>query len=98
MTWHDKTMQSLDEGWRSYVRNLHKSLSDLEKDIDEATKMSDTCTSEWCTATEHVIDELANAIYSIHEPTFMSKDDSKAIKELRRKVHDLYFKYKSIGK
>lgn len=95
MSWHDKTMQSLDEGWRTYVSGLHKSLANLEKDVTEAAVMSDACTKEWCEATEHVIDELANAIYSIHEPAFISKEDSKAIKELRRKVHDLYFKYKS---
>lgn len=98
MTWHDKTTQCLDENWRTYVKNLYKSLNDLEKDIDEAGKMADSCTKEWCEATEHVIDELANAIYSIHEPTFMRQEDSQIIKELRKKVHDLYFKYKSIGK
>ena len=98
MGWHDKTIQCLDDGWRTYVRNLHTSLSDLDQGIDEAARMADSCTKEWCEATEHVIDELTNAIYSIHEPTFIRQEDSKTIKELRKKVHDLYFKYKSIGK
>jgi hypothetical protein len=96
MTWHAKAMQSLDEGWCNYVEGLQKSLANLEKDVDEAASMSNSCTKEWCEAVEHVIDELANAIYSIHEPTFISKEQSKLLKDLRRKVHDLYYKYKVV--
>ncbi len=96
--WHEKAMDSMDRGWRSYVAGLEESLNALENDVDEAATMSNACTKEWCQAVEHVIDELANAIYSIHEPVFTTDDQSKMIKDLRRRVHDLYFKYKSTAK
>jgi len=66
----------------------------LEKDIDEAAEMTSICTDEWCEATEHVIDELANALYSMSEPRWSSEEDNKKIKQLKKRVHDLYAKYK----
>ena len=83
------------KGWRVFINNLEKSLDLLDQHIDEAAQMAETCTSEWCQATEHVIDEIANSLFSISEPHWSSEEDSKKIKELKRRVHDLYAKYKS---
>ena len=68
----------------------------MEEGINEAAEMTDTCTSEWCEATEHVIDELSNSLFSISEPHWSSAEDSKKIKKLRKRIHDLYAKYKSV--
>jgi hemerythrin-like domain-containing protein len=86
------------EGWRVFINNLEKGLDMLEEDIDEAAKMADACTLEWCQAVEHVIDELSNSLYSISEPSWSSDKDSKKIKELRKRLHDLYAKYKSTAR
>jgi hypothetical protein len=86
------------EGWRVFVNNLEKGLDILEEDIDEAAKMADECTAEWCQATEYVIDELSNSLFSISEPSWSSDEDSKKIKKLRRRLHDLYAKYKATSK
>ena len=43
-----------------------------------------------------IIDELSSALFSIHEPKFASEEDSKKLKALKKKVHDLYAKYKSV--
>ena len=82
--------------WRMFIDNLERSLDVLEKGIDEASEMSDICTSEWCEATEHVIDELSNSLFSISEPNWSSDEDSRKIKALKRKVHDIYAKYKGV--
>jgi hypothetical protein len=86
------------DAWRTYLEALEKSLAKLEKDIHEAAEMAGTCTSEWCAATEHVIDELANALFSISEPRWSKPQDSAKIKKLKRKVHDLYANYKAVYK
>jgi len=86
---------SIVEGWKVFINNMESSLDILEKGITEAAEMSEACTSEWCQATEHVIDELANSLFSISEPHWSSDEDSKKIKDLKRRVHDLYAKYKS---
>jgi hypothetical protein len=57
--------------------------------------MREICTSEWCEATEHVIDDLSNSVFSISEPRWGSEEDSKRIRALRKRLHDLYAKYKS---
>jgi hypothetical protein len=84
------------EAWGNYVEALEKSLDQLEKDIEEASSMSDTCTSEWCQATEHVIDELGNALFSISEPRWAGDEYTQRIKSLKRRLHDIYAKYKSV--
>jgi hypothetical protein len=91
----DKIEKEVVEGWRVFVNNLERSLDLLEKDIEEAAQMADRCTSEWCTATEHVIDEISNALFSISEPRWISEGDSRKLRKLKRKLHDLYAKYKS---
>ncbi len=83
------------ESWRVFINNLEKSLNMLEKDIDEAAQMQDICTLEWCEATEHVIDEIGNSLFSISEPRWASQDDSNKIKVLKKRLHDLYAKYKA---
>ena len=83
------------EGWRVFVNNLEKGLEMLEQDIEEASQMADACTAEWCQATEHVIDELSNALFSISEPRGGSEEDSRKIRALRKRLHDVYARYKS---
>ncbi len=56
--------------------------------------MQDVCTSEWCEATEHVIDDLSNSLFSISEPRWASEEEGQKLKQLKRRVHDLYAKYR----
>ena len=81
--------------WRQFIDRMKESLDILEKEIDEASEMRSICTSEWCEATEHVIDEISNSLFSISEPRWVSEDDSKKVRQLKRRLHDLYAKYKS---
>jgi len=85
------------DAWRNYLSALEKSLAQLEADVEEAAHMSDICTDEWCTATEHVLDELGNALFSISEPRWSSERDSQRIKQLKRRLHDLYARYKGVA-
>jgi hypothetical protein len=86
------------EAWQTYLDALEKSLAQLEEDIEEAASMSDTCTSEWCQATEHVIDELGNALFSISEPRWAPESSTRKLKDLKRRLHDLYAQYKAAPK
>jgi len=60
--------------------------------------LSEKCTGEWCEATEHVIDELSNSLFSISEPRWSSEEASKKLKALERRIHDLYAKHKVTAK
>ena len=83
------------EGWKSFVDNLEKSLELLEKEIEFTSKMVNACTLEWCEASERAIDDISNSLFSISEPSWLSEKDSQKLKALKRKVHDVYAKYKA---
>lgn len=92
----NEMMESFMTGHREFMKNLERSTQLLEQDIAETAEMGQICTDEWCLATEHTLDELANMIFSISEPRWADGADSEKIKSLRHKVHDLYAKYKSV--
>jgi len=82
-------------GWKGFIENLEKSLDLLEKEIDFTSKMQNACTLEWCQLTEQTFDEISNALFSISEPSWASDEDSKKLKALKRRVHDVYAQYKA---
>jgi hypothetical protein len=85
------------EGWRAFLDSIHESLDSLERGIEEADAMTDLCTPEWCLANERIIDELNNRIFSISEPSWSSDDDSRKLKALKKRLHDVYARYKSVS-
>jgi hypothetical protein len=85
------------ESWQELIRSTEESINMLEKGIDEAAEMRHVCTNEWCVATEHVLDELSNELFSISEPRWASEEDSNKLRVLKRRVHDLYAKYKAVS-
>lgn len=84
--------------YRMFIDGLEKSINLLERQIDEAAEMAEICTDEWCNATEHVIDDLHKALFSISEPHSTPKEYSKKLSQLRTRIRDLYLKYKSVKK
>lgn len=96
MKLQNEMLESFKIGHREFTKNLEYSTGLLAKDIEEVAEMGRICTDEWCLATEHTLDDLANMIFSISEPRWATKEDSANIKSLRHRVHDLYAKYKSV--
>ena len=80
-----------------FIENLEKSIEKLEIGIEEAEGMIELCTPEWCRATENMMDELSNRISSISEPAWTSDKDTHKLKELKRRLHDVYARYKHIS-
>jgi hypothetical protein len=92
----DEVQKEMIDAWRNFMEALEKSMDKLDADIKEASQMANQCTSEWCTATEHVIDELSNSLFSISEPRWADDADTKRLKSLKRRVHDLYANYREV--
>ena len=93
----NEMMEAFMIAHRDFMKGLEAATKLLELDIKETAEMSAICTDEWCLATEHTLDELANSIFSISEPRWATEEDSQKIKSLRHRVHDLYAKYKSVA-
>jgi len=96
--WHTKTYNAMQAAWGDYIRGLDNAVNQLETDIRDAARMADQCTDEWCEATEHVIDNLSDAIFSISETVFAREEDARKIKQLRKRIHDIYAQYKAVPK
>lgn len=92
----DTPQKDYADAWRSYLDGLEKAVQNLESEIKQAKEMADTCTSEWCEATEHYVDDIANALFSIHEPRWANPEDSAKIKDLKHRVHDIYAGYRDV--
>jgi BMFP domain-containing protein YqiC len=92
----DEVQKEMVDAWRIYLEALEQSMNKLDADIKEAAEMADQCTSEWCEATQHVIDELGNSLFAISEPRWANEEDSNRIRALKRRVHDLYANYREV--
>ena len=90
--------RELAPAWNDFVDNLEKSLDLLEKEIDFTSKMVNACTLEWCQSTEHALDDISNSLFAISEPSWASDEDSKRLKALKKRVHDVYATYKAAAK
>ena len=92
----DEIQQDYINAWRNYINLLDLAIKKLDTDIKAASEMAGVCTDEWCEATQHVIDELSNALFSISEPRWSNPKDSQRIKQLKRRVHNLYADYRNV--
>ena len=91
-----KMVESFQAMHQEFIANLEESLVLLEENINEAAEIGEGCTDEWCNATEDILDEVAKFVFSISEPRWVADDESKTLKNLRRRVHDLYAKWKGV--
>ena len=83
------------EGRKAMLEKVESGLDSIEKEVTNTSKMLDACTLEWCQSTEHALDEVSNSLFSISEPSLSSEEDSRKLKALKRRVHDIYAHYKA---
>jgi hypothetical protein len=86
----------VSDSWKGFIDGLEKSIQMLDEKITEAENMSSQVTGEWATAIEHVIDDLSNFVFSISEPRGTPEAYSQKIKELRKRIHDHYARFKAV--
>ena len=89
-------VESFQMTHRDFMKNLIISLNQLEKDFEASREIDDICTGEWCRAIEMSLDEMAKDLYSISEPRWVADDYSRTLRNMRRRLHDLYAKYHGV--
>jgi hypothetical protein len=95
---NEELMRNIGDSWTQLRKSLEESLNQLETEINDAVQVQHVCTDEWCTAVEHAIDDYSNFLFSIHEPRWLSQEESGKLKELKKRVHDIYAQYKVAAK
>jgi len=82
-------------GHRDYMKNLVECLDQIEKEFEESRQIDEVCHGEWCRAVELSFDEFAKELYSISEPRWAADDYSRTLRNMRRRLRDLYSRYKA---
>ena len=80
------------------MTSLIACLDKLGRDVEESREIDNVCTGEWCRAIELSFDELANELYSISEPRWVADDYSRTLRNTRRRLHDIYEKYRGVSR
>ncbi len=89
-------MQSqLNDAWMQNFDSLEKSVDQLENYIKEAEGTAGIFTDEWSEATEQIMDDLNNALFTISEPR-ISDPELSLEKKLRWRICGLYVNYKGV--
>lgn len=80
----------MDDAWHVYMENLFASMQQMEQTVNEAAEMPMNCTEAWCTNARALLDDLNHQVFSIHEPKWSTAEDSARIKDMKRKIYDIY--------
>jgi hypothetical protein len=86
----------MEKSWNDFMDGLERSMALVERSIEEARDVAAVCTDEWCNATEHVFDDINNALFSISEPRWADEETTQRIKALKRRMYDLYVNYRGV--
>jgi hypothetical protein len=60
--------------------------------------MLDIYTDEWCQATGQYACDNENALFSLSEPRWALEEESRKIKDLKLRLHDIYAEDKMLPK
>ncbi len=82
--------EKADEPWITFADSLHESLIRLEQMINDVSDLREICHDEWCDANECLLDEASIAAFAISEPHWAREEDSRKLKELKKRIHDLF--------
>jgi hypothetical protein len=92
----DEIRSEMEAAWKTYLNGLEASLDKVEADIKQTSQMADQCTGEWCEATQHFLDDIANMLFAISEPRWSDPEDAQRIRKLKRRIYDLYADYREV--
>mgnify|MGYP006293507381 CR=1 FL=1 len=85
------------EDWRVFLHGMERSMDMLERDIRQSASEREDCTAAWREAIERVIEELSSHLFAINEPHLSSDSDSRNLRALKRRLRELYARYKNIS-
>lgn len=96
MKMQKEMVESFQMSHKGFIKNLSDCLYKIEQDFEEARELDTVCQGEWCRAIELSLDEMAKDLYSISEPRWNADDYSRTLRNMRRRLHDLYAKYRGM--
>ena len=93
---HSNIQDNYNEAWSAWMQGLEETLEEVDECLDQAGEVQEICTDEWCEATDSLLDDLNHVLFSISEPKWTSEEDSRKIKELRKRARKLYERFEEV--
>jgi hypothetical protein len=84
------TPEKADEPWITFSDSMNESLTRLEEMVNDVSDLQGICHDEWCEASECLLGEASIAAFAISEPHWASPEDSRKLRELKKRIHGLY--------
>lgn len=85
-----------DLSWDIYSDSFENSLERLEEILDDVSDLRQVCSDEWCEATECLLGEATIMAFAISEPHWASEEDSRRLRDLKRRIHNLHLNRKPV--
>jgi hypothetical protein len=85
-----------DLSWNAFSDSFEDSLQRLEEMVNDVSDLRQVCRDEWCEATECLLGEATVAAFAISEPHWVSNEDSKKLRDIKKKIHDLHLGRKPV--
>lgn len=79
--------------WDERMDTLELRIVDIERDLGKAERMSGGCAAAAREELEAAIDEVASALFAFQVPRYPLDGPARRLKDLRRKVSDLYVRF-----
>ncbi len=86
--------QRADKDWIEYASSFNGALDRLEQIVDDVSSLRGVCHDEWCDSNECMLDEASIFAFAISEPHWASAEDSKRLRNLKKRIHDLFLELK----
>jgi hypothetical protein len=79
-----------DLSWNDFSDSFEDSLERLEEIVNDVSDLRQVCSDEWCDATECLLGEATIAAFAISEPHWASEEDSKRLRDIKKRIHGLH--------
>ncbi len=101
MNYHDAIysadcLKEDDLTWKDFSESFEDSLRELERTINNISYLREVCRDALLEATECRLGEATAAAFAISEPHWASGEDTKKLRDLRKRLHDLYLDSKPV--
>ncbi len=93
---HGNIQDNYSEAWHTWMDGLEETLDEVHECLNQARDVQEVCTDEWCEATDTLLDDLHHVLFSISEPGWTSEEDSRKIRDLRKRVRKAYERFEEI--
>ncbi len=79
-----------DLTWDSFSESFEDALRKLEEIVNAVSELRQIWEDELCEGAEFLLGDATVAAFAISEPHWTSDEETKKLRDLKKRIHDLY--------